>query len=71
MDNGDDGFVRIYPSNLKAGPLPVPPAKPRVVLYRVYDSDPPKYLLMGRLREGGPEQRVILVLGSEHIEAMW
>jgi len=67
----DEGFVKVYPSDLEAGCLPVPPAEPRVVLYEVYDSDPPQYLLMGQLREGGPEQRVVLVLGSEHIEAMW
>ncbi|MEJ2737971.1 MAG: hypothetical protein P8189_31190 [Anaerolineae bacterium] len=71
MNNWDEGFVKIYPSDIKAGRLPAPPAEPRVVLYEVYDSDPPEYLLMGRLRKGGSEQRVLLVLGSEHIEAMW
>jgi hypothetical protein len=71
MNNWDEGFVRIYPSDLEAGRLPTPPAESRVVLYEVYDSDPPQYLLMGRLRQAGPEQRVLLVLGSEHIEAMW
>jgi hypothetical protein len=67
----DEGFAKIYPSDIEAGRLPTPPAEPRVVLYEVLDSDPPEYLLMGRLREGGPEQRVLLVLGSEHIKAMW
>ena len=71
LDSWDEGFVKLYPSDLEAGRLPTPPAEPRVVLYDVYDSDPPAYLLMGRLREEGPEQRVLLVLGSEHIEAMW
>jgi hypothetical protein len=71
MDRWDEGFVKIYRSDLEAGRLPIPPAKPRVVLYRVHDSDPPEYLLMGRLRKEGPERRVLLVLGSEHIEAMW
>jgi hypothetical protein len=71
MDNWDAGYVKVYQSDLEAGNLPVPPAEPRIVLYQVYDSDPPAYLLMGRLREEGPEQTVLLVLGSEHIEAMW
>lgn len=71
MNNWDEGFVRIYPSDVEAGRLPIPPAEPRVVLYRVYDSDPPAYLLMGRLRKEGAEQRVLLILGSEHIETMW
>ena len=71
MDNWDEGFVKVYHSDIEAGRLPIPPAEPRVVLYEVLDSDPPEYLLMGRLREGGPQQRVLLVLGSEHIEAMW
>ena len=71
MNNWDEGFVRLSPSDLQAGRLPAPPAEPRIVLYEVYDSDPPEYLLMGRLRRAGPEQRVLLVLGSEHIEAMW
>jgi hypothetical protein len=30
-----EGFVEIYPSDLEAGRLPIPPAEPRVVLYRV------------------------------------
>jgi hypothetical protein len=67
----DEGFVKVYHSDIEAGRLPTPPPEPRVVLYEVLDSDPPEYLLMGRLREGGPQQRVLLVLGSEHIEAMW
>jgi hypothetical protein len=71
MDNWDDGYVKVYQSDLEAGNLPIPPAEPRIVLYQVYDSDPPAYLLMGRLREEGPEQTVLLILGSEHIEAMW
>ncbi len=71
LDNWDDGYVKVYRSDLEAGNLPIPPAEPRVVIYEVLDSDPPAYLLMGRLREGGPEQRVLLILGSEHIEAMW
>jgi hypothetical protein len=71
LDNWDDGYVKFYQSDLEAGNLPIPPAEPRVVIYRVLESDPPAYLLMGRLREGGPEQRVLLILGSEHIEAMW
>jgi hypothetical protein len=71
MYNWDEGFVELTPSDLEAGRLPIPPAEPRVVLFEVYDSDPPEYLLMGRLREEGPEWTVLLVLGSEHIEAMW
>jgi len=71
LDNWDDGYVKVYQSDLEAGNLPIPPAEPRVVIYRVLESDPPAYLLLGQLREGGPEQRVLLILGSEHIEAMW
>jgi hypothetical protein len=71
LDNWDDGYVKFYQSDLEAGTLPTPPAEPRVVIYEVLDSDPPAYLLMGRLREGGPEQTVLLILGPEHIEAMW
>jgi hypothetical protein len=71
MDGWDEGFVETRRSDLEAGRLPIPAAEPRIVLYRVYDSDPPQYLLMGQLREGGAEQRVLLILGSEHIEAMW
>jgi hypothetical protein len=71
MDNWDEGYVKVYPADLAAGNLPALPAEPRVVIFQVHDSDPPSYLLMGRLREGGPERRVLLVLGSEHIEAMW
>ena len=71
LDNWDDGYVKFYQSDLEAGNLPIPPAEPRVVIHRILESDPPAYLLMGRLREGGPEQRVLLILGSEHIEAMW
>jgi hypothetical protein len=71
LDNWDDGYVKFHQSDLEAGNLPIPPAAPRVVIYRVLDSDPPAYLLMGRLRDGGPEQRMLLILGPEHIEAMW
>jgi hypothetical protein len=71
LDNWNDGYVKFYQSDLEAGNLPVPPEEPRVVIYEVLDSDPPSYLLMGQLREGSPEQTVLLVLGSEHIEAMW
>ena len=71
LESWDDGYVKVYPSDIEAGRLPVPPAEPRVVLYEVHDSDPPAYLLLGPLRETGPEQRVLLVLDSKHIEAMW
>jgi hypothetical protein len=71
LDSWDDGYVKLYPTDLEAGNLPAPPAEPRVVIHRVLDSDPPQYVLMGRLREDGPEWRVLLVLGPEHIEAMW
>ena len=71
LDNWDDGYVKVHQSDLEAGNLPIPPAEPRVVIYRVRDSDAPAYLLMGRLREGGPDRNVLLVLGSEHIEEMW
>jgi hypothetical protein len=71
LDNWDDGYVKLYQSDLEAGNLPILPAEPRVVIHRVHGSDPPAYLLMGRLREGGPERTVLLILGSEHIEAMW
>jgi hypothetical protein len=71
MDGWDEGFAKVHRSDVEAGRLPNPPAEPRVVLYRVLDSAPPQYLLLGRLREGGPERRVLLVLGSGHIEAMW
>ncbi len=71
LDNWDDGYVKVTQSDLDAGNFPIPPAEPRIVIYQVYDSDPPAYLLMGRLREEGPEQAVLLILGSEHIEAMW
>jgi hypothetical protein len=71
MNNWDEGYLQVHRSDLEAGRLPIPPAKPRVVLYRVQDSDPPEYLLMGRLRKEGQEQKVLLVLESGHIEAMW
>lgn len=71
LDSWDDGYVKLYLSDMDAGNLPIPPAEPRVVIHRVLDSDPPAYLLMGRLREEGPDQKVLLILGPEHIEAMW
>ena len=71
MYSWDEGFVKVYHPDLETGRLPIPPAEPRVVLYEVYESDPPGYLLMGQLREDGPERRVLLILGPEHIEAMW
>jgi len=71
MDSWDEGYKKIHHSDLEAGRLPIPPEEPRVVLHRVRDSDPPEYLLMGQLREEGLEQSILLVLGSEHIEAMW
>ena len=71
MDNWDDGYIKLYQSDLEAGDLPIPPAEPRVVIHQVLESDPPAYLLMGRLREEGPEQTVLLILAPEHIEAMW
>ena len=71
MNGWDEGFVEVHHSDLQAGRLPIPPAEPRVVLHRVVDRDPPEYLLMGRLLEGRPERSVLLVLGSDHIEAMW
>jgi hypothetical protein len=71
MDRWDEGFAEISHSDLEAGRLPNPPAEPRAVLYRVYDSDPPQYLLIGWLREEGPEHKVLLILGSDHIEALW
>jgi hypothetical protein len=71
MDPWDQGFDKINHSDIEGGRLPIPPETPRVVLYRVYDSDPPEYLLMGRLRQESPERSVLLVLGSEHIEVMW
>ena len=71
LESWDEGYIKVYAADLEAGRLPIPPAEPRVVVYAVLDSDPPAYLLMGRLREGGPEQTVLLILGSKHIEAMW
>ena len=67
----DEGFAKINHADIEAGRLPTPPAEPRVVIYNVEDSDPPEYLLMGQLREGGPKWKVLLILGSEVIEAMW
>jgi hypothetical protein len=71
LDSWDEGYAEIDPVDLEAGRLPIPPAEPRVVMYGVLDSDPPQYLLMGRLRKDGPERKVLLILGAEHIEAMW
>jgi hypothetical protein len=71
MDNWDEGFAKIYHADIEAGRLPEPPAEPRVVLYDVLETDPPEYLLMGRLTADGPERKVLLVLGPEHISAMW
>lgn len=71
LDSWDEGYAELDPLDLEAGRLPIPPPEPRVVMYEVIDSDPPQYLLIGRLREGGPERRVLLILGPEHIEAMW
>jgi hypothetical protein len=71
LKSWDEGFVEITPSDLEGGQLPTPPVEPRVVLYEVYDSDPPAYLLIGRLREEGLEQKVLLILVPEHIKAMW
>ena len=71
LDGWDEGYAKITQADLDAGRLPTPPAEPRVVIYEIHDSDPPTYLLMGQLQEGGPEQTVLLVLSSEHIEAMW
>ncbi len=67
----DEGYVELHPSDLEAGRIPIPPAKPRLVLYEVHDSDPPQYLLMGRLLKEGQEWKVLLVLESGHIEALW
>ena len=71
MDRWDEGFVEVHNSDLEAGTLPVPPAEPRIVLYDVQGTDPPEYLLMGQLIEGSVAWKVLLVLGSEHIDRMW
>ena len=71
MASWDEGFVKISPSDLESGFLPTPPAEPRLVLYQVHESDLPEYLLMGRFQEDGPEWTVLLILGPEHIEAIW
>ena len=67
----DDWFTEVQKSDLNTGRLPVPPGQPRVVLYPVENTDSPEYLLMGQLREGGIDWKVLLVLGSEHIDMMW
>ena len=71
MDNWDEGYSEVHNSDLYAGRLPVQPSQPRIVLYRVENTAPPEYLLMGQLREGGIAWKVLLVLGSEHIDMMW
>ena len=71
MDRWDEGFIEVHRSDLEAGRLPVPPTTPRVVLYPVYNTNPPEYLLMGQLRKEGTKWVVLLVLGSDHIKAMW
>lgn len=71
MDQWDEGYIEVHKSDLNAGRLPVLPTMPRAVLYQVENTDPPEYLLMGQLRMGGPTGKVLLVLGSEHIERMW
>ena len=71
MDRWDQGFVEVQHSDIEAGTLLVSPAEPRVVLFDVQSTDPPEYLLMGQLIEGGISWKVLLVLGSEHIDRMW
>lgn len=71
MSPGDKGYIKVYRSDVRAGRLPNLPMKHRAAIYQVRDSNPPEYIFMGRLRKDGPEQRVLLVLGSKHIEAMW
>ncbi len=71
MDRGDEGFVEVLYSDLDAGQIPIRPIEPRVVIFRVLNTDPQKYLLMGQLREGGSEWIVLLILGSDHIDAIW
>jgi hypothetical protein len=71
MDREDEGFVEVLHSDLDAGHIPIRPIEPRVILFQVQNTDPQEYLLMGQLREGGPEWVVLLILGSDHIEAIW
>jgi hypothetical protein len=71
LANWDEGYSEVHKADLNRGWLPEPPKQPRVVIYKVQDTDPPEYLLMGRLEEGGTAWKVLLVLGSEHIEMMW
>jgi hypothetical protein len=71
MDRWDEGFKEIDHSDLENGLLPVQPTTPRVVLYQVNNTDPPEYLLLGQLRKKGLMWKVLLVLESSHIEAMW
>jgi hypothetical protein len=65
------GYSEVSVADLDAGRLPTPPATPRVVIYPIVGSDPPEYLLMGRLRENGPDWTVRLVLGTDHIAKLW
>jgi hypothetical protein len=71
LDSWDEGYVKVHRDDVRAGRLPPPPAEPRVVIYRVHGSDPPEYLLMGKLLKDGQERQALLVLGSEHIKALW
>ena len=71
MDSWDEGFKKVQHFDLEAGRLPIPPVKPRIVLYPVQDTDPPEDLLFGHLRKGGPEWVVLLILSPGHIKAMW
>ncbi len=64
MANWDEGYSEVYKPDITAGRLPVPPDQPQVVLYPVADTDPPEYLLMGQLIEGGIAWKVLLLLGS-------
>ena len=71
LKSWDEGFIKITPSDLDEGRLPVPPAELRIVLYEVVDTDPPEYLLIGRFQEQGLAQNLLLILGPEHIKDMW
>jgi len=71
MAPGDKGYSKVHHSDIRSKRFPDSPVKHRLAIYRVDDSDPPEYLLMGRLRKGGAVQRALMVLGSRHIEAMW
>lgn len=71
MNPGEQGWQKLYYSDVIEGNLPAKPSKNRIALYEVRDTSPPKYLLMGRLQKDGQDQRVLLVLGGEHIEKLW